>query len=439
MRTSLFTVIASLALAAGCQKVPPAPAVEPTPVEPAAELVPEPEEPVIEHRRVDNPFAGARYFVNPHYRTAALQTKSYAPPELHAAIDRVANTATAVWLPRIAAITGDEGRPSLRDQLDEALRQQEQGEEPVAIVLVVYNLPNRDCAAGASAGELRLEADGMRRYREEFVDPIAATLAEPKYQSLRGIVILEPDSLPNLVTNLESHEACRTAAPAYREGIAYALQRFAEVPNAYVYLDIAHSGWLGWERPPEVAALYREVLEEAGGEDRVQGFATNISNYTPIEESLDPFESTAVHQSLIEDFYSWNRIIDEHRFVDALREHFPDHGFVIDTSRNGWGGRLLDVPLDGRAQRGSWCNVRGAGLGESPRANPRDGVHAYFWVKPPGESDGAADPALANAAKPYDPACDPNENRDALSGGPVAGEWFAEHFIELVRNANPPF
>jgi dTDP-4-amino-4,6-dideoxygalactose transaminase len=36
----------------------------------------------------------------------------------------------------------------------------------------LYNLPNRDCAAHASSGELRLEANGLQRYREEYIDAI---------------------------------------------------------------------------------------------------------------------------------------------------------------------------------------------------------------------------------------------------------------------------
>jgi len=433
-----------LLLVTACRRgAPPEVAAEPEPVEtpPAAEEVEEPEVVEIVHERVDNPFEGARYFTDPFYERQALETLPYAPRELLRAIPMVARTPTAVWLARIAAIEGHEGRPSLRERLDEALRQAEQGPEPLTMVFVIYDLPDRDCAASASAGELRLAEDGMRRYREEFIDPIAALLGEPQYRALRHVIILEPDSLPNLVTNLETHEKCRDAASAYREGVAYAIARFAELPNAYVYLDIAHSGWLGWERPPEAAALYREVVESAGGMHKITGFATNISNYTPIAEPVDPYDAPEMHGRVISDFYSWNPIIDEHRYVDALREHFPDHGFVIDTGRNGWGGRAGSVPLDGRSHRGNWCNVEGAGLGESPRANPRPGVHAYFWVKPPGESDGASTEALADERHPYSAACNPETEppTDAMANGPVAGDWFAEAFFELVRNANPPF
>jgi cellulose 1,4-beta-cellobiosidase len=96
---------------------------------------------------------------------------------------------------------------------------------------------------------------------------------------------------------------------------------------------------------------------------------------------------------------------------------------VIDTSRNGRG--------ETRAKWSVWCNVRGAGLGERPRASPVPGVDAYFWVKPPGESDGGS---IAGAPG-YDAACATDAS---AARAPAAGRWFDAYFVELVRNANPP-
>ena len=72
----------------------------------------------------------------------------------------------------------------------------------------------------------------------------------------------------------------------------------------------------------------------------------------------------------------------------------------------------------------------GAGLGERPRAEPIRGVDAYFWIKPPGESDGISDPTQPR----YDGMC---ANRDAAPGAPQAGQWFESYFVDLVRNALP--
>jgi cellulose 1,4-beta-cellobiosidase len=79
----------------------------------------------------------------------------------------------------------------------------------------------------------------------------------------------------------------------------------------------------------------------------------------------------------------------------------------------------------------SWCNIKGAGLGERPRAAPAPGVDAYWWVKPPGESDGASDPKTPG----FDKGC---SGGDAASGAPQAGKWFSTYFVDLVKNANPP-
>lgn len=49
---------------------------------------------------------------------------------------------------------------------------------------------------------------------------IAAQLSSPEASQLQFTIILEPDSLGNLVTNL-SVEKCANAADAYREGISY--------------------------------------------------------------------------------------------------------------------------------------------------------------------------------------------------------------------------
>lgn len=393
----------------------------------------------ISHERADNPFAGASYYVKPGYAEKVKATIRYAPPDLHRPLHRLATMPTAIWLERIATIDTPREGLGLRAHLEMALRQQAKAKmAPMLVPIVVYNLPNRDCAAGASAGELRLEADGLRRYKEEFIDRIVEIVDEPRFRSLRVVTILEPDSLPNLVTNMDN-EACRVAGPGYREGITYAIERLRQLPHVYIYLDIAHSGWMGWDNPAKAAKIYREVMQDAGGADLVEGFATNISNYTPLEETIDPYLVPDAYSALIEGFYGWNKVIDEHTFADKLREQFPEHGVVIDTSRNGWGGRKGEVPRDGRFDRGNWCNVRGAGLGQPPQADPRPGVDAYFWIKPPGESDGAGDPSVERPGVPFDWMCSPKADQptDAMPDAPAAGDWFQESLLSLIRNADP--
>ncbi|NEE46483.1 glycoside hydrolase family 6 protein, partial [Streptomyces sp. SID8455] len=111
--------------------------------------------------------------------------------------------------------------------------------------------PGRDCAALASNGELGPTELG--RYKSDYIDPIAAILGDPAYASLRIVTLIEPDSLPNLVTNAGgtagSTPECATmkANGNYEKGIGYALHTLGALPNVYNYVDAAHHGWLGWD------------------------------------------------------------------------------------------------------------------------------------------------------------------------------------------------
>jgi len=406
--------------------------------------------------RAENPFAGAQYYISAEYAANVEATQENAPAGLHAAMDVVKQQPTAVWLDRIAAIAGSPERMGLQAHLDAAVAQQAASAnpgQPMLVTIVVYDLPNRDCAAFASNGELRLESGGLQTYKSDYIDEIAQVLnSNPAYQSLRIVTVIEPDSLPNIVTNLEVYPACAIAEAGYREGVAYAISQLAELDNTYIYLDIAHSGWLGWEHTETAAELYQEVLREAGGADKIRGFATNTANYSALQEHFNPFDDVNANMGLIEGFFEWNRVIDEVTFVNALREFFPNHGFIIDTSRNGWARRGAQTPVDARTHRGNWCNITGAGIGERPQANPRPGVDAYFWIKPPGESDGTSDPGenMPNdEGKQYDEMCggpdtvrpyspDASIPTDSLANAPHAGHWFHEQFIMLVENATPP-
>jgi cellulose 1,4-beta-cellobiosidase len=409
----------------------------------------------IEHERADNAFDGASFYLNPLYRANVERSAAGAPAEIRDAVASLGSQPTAVWLDRIAAIEPAEGM-GLADHLDEALRQQASAadpEQPMVVTFVVYDLPDRDCAALASNGELKSAEDGVRRYKEEYIDRIVEVLrSNPVYERLRVVMVVEPDSLPNLVTNVDVIAACRAAEPVYRESVQYAISALGALDHVYVYLDIAHSGWLGWDHPARAAALYREVIDAAGGDALVAGFATNVANYSALSEPFDPYGDVGANMSLIVDFYEWNRVIDERRVVDAMRAHFPSHGFVIDTGRNGWRDRGARLPLDARVHRGNWCNQTGAGIGERPRANPAPGVDAYFWVKPPGESDGTSDETATEPneeGKRFDPMCgtDPVERvhspgraipTGALDGAPHAGHWFDAQLYMLVENAVPP-
>jgi cellulose 1,4-beta-cellobiosidase len=388
----------------------------------------------------------------------------------------IANYNTAVWLDRIAAVTVGSGNCTfrgLRSHLDEAVAQGAN-----LIMIVIYNLPNRDCAAYASSGELLVAQDGIRRYREEYIDPIVSIMSDPKYANLRIVIILEPDSLPNLVTNL-STPLCAEAqsSGAYVESIRYAINRLNTLPNTYIYLDIAHSGWLGWDSNFGPAAdLFASTIKgTTKGVNSVDGFVSNTANYTPVEEPFltDPNLTVGGQPVRSAAFYEWNPYFDELDFVTAMRNALIQRGFpstigmLIDTSRNGWGGSsygrsrptavststdlntyVNQSRIDRRYHRGNWCNQQG-GIGERPRANPASGVDAFVWVKPPGESDGISVSGVTDPCDPnkrHDIMCDPNAqsrynssySTGAMAGAPHAGQWFQAQFEVLLRNAYPP-
>ena len=353
-----------------------------------------------------NPFQGVRFYVDPEFaRTVAKVT---APtPEDGARLKKMAALPTAVWLESLE--TAKLAAPTL----DDALKQEAAGGGPIVPVFVVYNLPNRDCAAEGSRGELFVDKGGEALYQSQFIDVIAAAFAAHPSQKIA--VVLEPDSLPNLVTNIEL-PSCAAAEQVYRRGIAYAISKLS-LPNVFIYLDAAHAGWLGWPKNlPKAVAVFKEVLANAGGADRIRGFALNVSNY-------DPSREPAAKKSGPDDPSQ-----DELGYVDDLaaglaKVGITGKGYIIDTSRNGKGGI--------RSTPGNWCNVKGAGLGARPTAAPAANIDAYFWVKTPGESDGTAD----RKASRFDENC---VSDDAMPGAPEAGELFSPYLIDLAKNAAPP-
>ncbi|WP_406078457.1 glycoside hydrolase family 6 protein [Micromonospora sp. NBC_00858] len=415
--------------------------------------------------KVDNPYAGARGYVNPEWKAKA---------DAEAGGSRISNNPTAVWLDRIAAINGtpdssSNGAFGVRDHLEEALRQ-----GAGYIQFVIYNLPGRDCAALASNGELG--PNDLPRYKAEYIDPIAAIQADPKYRNLRIINIIEIDSLPNLVTNTSGQPGgtamCDTvkANGAYVNGVGYALTKLGALGNVYNYIDAAHHGWIGWDSNfgPTADMLKSAAVASGSTVANVHGFIVNTANYSALREPYvkitDSVNGQSVRQSK---WVDWNFYVDELSFAQAFRQKLVQVGFdanigmLIDTSRNGWGGSArptgpgattsVDTYVNGgridrRIHAGNWCNQSGAGLGERPRSAPESGIDAYVWVKPPGESDGSSELIPNDEGKGFDRMCDPtyggnprngNSATGALPNAPISGAWFSAQFQELMRNAYP--
>jgi len=346
-----------------------------------------------------NPFSGKSHFVNPAYSSKLDQTHaSFVTKGDEANAVRVRKiqqkVGTFVWVSRIADLSN----------IDAAIRtareaQSKNGERQI-VGLVLYNLPDRDCSAGESAGELKTSQDGLKRYKEEYIAPYASRVAAAT--DLDFAIVLEPDSLANLVTNMEI-PGCAAAAPTYREGIAHAI-RSLQFPHVHLYLDAAHGGWLGWDpNMPLAAKVFSEVLALAtrNGTDknvRIRGFATNVSNYNPF------------HALVRENYTEFSKSWDESNYATSLGGYLEEEGlparFIIDQGR---------VALPGaRKEWGEWCNVQ-AGFGPVPgTSNNNTVVDSLVWIKPGGESDG----------------------RCGFPNSPAAGQWHDEYVQMLVKNAH---
>ncbi len=403
---------------------------------------------------VDNPFAGGKGYVDSEWSTEAKGDGGTA----------VANQPTAVWLDRIAAINGANGGMGLRAHLDAAVAQGASYAQ-----FVIYDLPGRDCAALASNGELG--ATEIGRYQTEYIDPIAAIMADSKYANLKIITYIEPDSLPNLVTNVSGNTAtaaCQTMQQNgnYVKGVQYALNKLHAISNVYTYLDAGHHGWLGWDSNfgPAAQLFATAAKGTTAGVNSVDGFVVNTANYSPTTEPYLPVNNQTRQSTWVD----WNYYVDESSFGAAFRQQLISDGFpsgigmVIDTSRNGWGGAnrptgpssASDINTQVNAERvdrrphvGDWCNQSGAGLGARPTAAPAAGFDAYAWVKPPGESDGSSKSIPNDEGKGFDQMCDPNYGGNvrngnnpsgALPDSPLAGHWFSAQFHQLLQNAYPP-
>jgi endoglucanase len=320
-------------------------------------------------------------------------------------------------------------------------------------VLVLYDLPFRDCGQYSAGG-----APGTEAY-EAWIDGVARGIGEHA-----AVVLLEPDGLGIIPYNTDVNgnaEWCRpdltgtdltpeTANAARYEQLRYAVDALTANPNAKVYLDGTHAAWLG------VGDIADRLVR--AGVERAAGFFLNVSNYQYTANSV--YYGTWISQCIAQGDYgncpnqywnggpanNWNGTtmssygewssgnpdpsldtagIDS-RYALILGSTPPATHFVIDTSRNGAGPWQPPAGVYTDAQ--DWCNPPGRGLGPRPTADTGDGlVDAYLWVKVPGQSDGQC---TRGTEGPVDPAWGIVD--------PPAGAWFPQQALELAQNANPP-
>ncbi|KAK6218648.1 Glucanase [Colletotrichum higginsianum IMI 349063] len=355
-----------------------------------------------------NPFVGVDLWANSYYAseisTLAIPSLS---PALATAAAKVAKVPTFMWMDTRAKVP-------LVDSTLADIRRANQAGGNYAGEFVVYDLPDRDCAAAASNGEFAIADGGVAKYKE-YIDAIRAMII--KYSDIRILLVIEPDSLANLVTNLNVPK-CAGAQAAYLECTNYAVTQL-NLPNVAMYLDAGHAGWLGWTANLGPSAqMYAKVFKDAGRPKALRGLVTNVSNYNAWSLSSPP------------SYTQGNSNFDEKRYIEALAPLLSAQGwdaqFIVDQGRSG-------KQPTGQEAWGDWCNAIGTGFGPRPSTNTGSSlVDAFVWVKPGGESDGTSN----TSAVRYDHNCGKN---DALKPAPEAGTWFQAYFEQLLKNANPAF
>jgi endoglucanase len=266
-----------------------------------------------------NPLQGAALYVNPDSNAGRQASRwRQTRPADAAAMDKIAAQPQAAWF---GDWSGDV-RAAVAARVIEA---RAAGAVPV---LVVYDIPKRDCG-GFSAGGAR--SAGVYR---SWIRRFAAGLGQAP-----AVVVLEPDALPALDCLKRRERKVRLRL------LAYAVAKFRSNPNLAIYLDAGNAGW----RPaPVIASRLR-----AAGVRRARGFSLNVSNF--------------------------DRTASEIAYGKSISARVGRKAFVIDTSRNG----------TGPTRKREWCNPRGRALGVPPTVRTGAAlVDAFLWVKPPGESDG---------------------------------------------------
>jgi len=390
-------------------------------------------------------------------------------------LEQMKTIPSAFWIDNYGKIRGSNRLDTLEGILQDAASKS----DPPLCVFIFYDLPNRDCNAKASNGEISFgEQDvaeaseaALAIYRTRYVDPFVAVLGE--YPRVPVVIVIEPDSLGNVISNAGQHSCSAATVATYKLGVRYAVDALSGArghlaaggtvgasmgaPIA-LYVDAAHGGWMGFE--PNAQAFV-SLMIEIGILDKIRGFTTNVANYQPLGEgALCPAEAyeragEMLHGAVL-GVADWCKKHVEHAcctedpcevlglgsggstelsYVQSLQQHFVmrtgwQPHFVIDTGRNG--------RPHARSSCRSWCNINGAGAGHVPTMNTGlpSVVDAFYWLKTPGESDGCTRllPSGQSCAR-FDSDC---EGRDSITtpAAPEAGRWFHYQATMLARNAD---
>ncbi|KAJ6525504.1 cellobiohydrolase II [Mycena vulgaris] len=355
-----------------------------------------------------NPFEGHNIYLTPFYAAeVAAAAANITDATTKAKALTVAKIPTFTWFDTIAKV------PDLGTYLADASAQGKASGTPMIVQIIVNISFKKWIARPWLPTENSPIANGGQANYFKYIDGLVAQIQ--KFPDVRVIAIIEPDSLANLVTNLNLSK-CSNAQTTYLACVTYAIQQLNNLGNVYMYLDAGHAGWLGWPANLTPAAqLFSSLYKNAGSPSFVRGLATNVANYNALSAATpDPITQG-------------NPNYDEIHYIDALgpaltSAGFPAH-FIVDQGRSG----VQNL----RQQWGDWCNVKGSGFGMRPTSNTGfTAIDAIVWAKPGGECDGTSNTSSSR----FDAHCGLS---DADQPAPEAGTWFQEFFVTLVTKANP--
>lgn len=412
-------------------------------------------------RKNGNPYQLNTMYVTNNFTDNIRRTMSKLPNASPNVLKTILKAPTAFWLSHRIPET-DPSDPTNTNSLLGTLTHAAKHSPAPIVTIVVYNLPNRDCGSGASMGEIcclkypdgtcnfedsRDCKGGLAEYRHSYIDVIAETVKK-FCDTVPMAFVIEPDSLPNLVTNLDNPRCNSTGTvSAYRQGIKYTVQKLHETcSKSSLYLDAAHGRWLGWDANAEG---YAKEVAKLGIWKKLRGFSVNVANYNQLGIKcpklgfcnegkhadhpcckIDPCGMAA----------AGNPGLTELNYVEQLRSKFKAEipkfkpHFVIDTSRNSVRNALTYCS--------TWCNPRNTGMGVLPtvRTASPSVVDAYLWIKIPGETDGCTE-RLPNGQKcpRFVEACARPQSFGSKAGEsrvPEAGQWFFTQIETLARKAS---
>ncbi|RHY07093.1 hypothetical protein DYB25_009548 [Aphanomyces astaci] len=236
-------------------------------------------------------------------------------PKLQGALNELSKNAVATWYT-------DRGGDAISDLLQKC-----SGSQVPSIV--IYGLPNKDCADGFSSSGNNKDAAMYKTWVQSLVSRVG---------SREVVYVLEPDAIGLLSNNYCAKEN------NYLDNLKVALGLISSGnPNAKVYVDVA-----SWANVAEATKVLNN-LKTAG---RLDGVTINTSNYKTNAQLMS--------------------------FCSTISGATGGLHCVFDTSRN-YRGSVGD----------EWCNSRSAGIGAPPGTDTGHPLVDYnLWLKVPGESDG---------------------------------------------------